>query len=241
GRSPERYEIVDISEIVWTQRLAIFSAWRACRADIGQRFYGYDFARFHVLREGADKIVLSLLAEIVQRVDSGHHWGEGGGDGGVGGVGDVLLAVDDVFVESGSKGLLYLASGAVELDDVAAIGDLSDFKPGGGQPADHGGHVGIGGAELRAEFLRRQPLMIAGGFLVLLILDEATHGRFLLIAAFQHQQHAVQWHAGRNFALIEGGASHGMDVAGKDGADGIIHRLGDQHWRFLSQQRAGDE
>jgi len=69
------------------------------------------------------------------------------------------------------------------------------------------------GPKLNAKFGRSQKLVIAGRFLVLLILNQAPQGRFLLRAALQHQHHAMQDEIGRRFSLIVLGASQRMNVA----------------------------
>src|SRR5208282_4823001 len=170
GGVPERQNIVDGGEIKWSHSVAGAFARGANVCSVPRRRRSQLFGFFGIRPDGD---LRWLLQEVVQRIHSRDDRGERGRDGRIADVGQVLLSVDEVLVNRRPESLLDLSGGTGELYDGAAVADLRDLEAAGLQPVGHSGDVGIGGAELGAEFHRGQPLLITWRFLVLLIFNEA--------------------------------------------------------------------
>ncbi len=76
-----------------------------------------------------------------------------------------------------------------------------------------------------AELFRRQPFVVAGGRLVLLIVEQLKQRGLLLRAALEYQQHAIHRQIGRRQGDVELGACQGMDISLEQNPPAIIHWL----------------
>ena len=167
------------------------------------------------------------FVEIVERLYPSNYRRERGGNLRVRGVGPVALAIHDVRVNFRVEGGLELDGGAGEFDGAAAVGDFVDLETLRLEPGDDGLNVGVGGAELLSELLRREPLVVIGGGFVLLLIEQGFESRFLSGAALQDEQHAVEREAGWGGAAVEFGARERTDVALQDDEILCVDRLRD--------------
>ena len=79
--------------------------------------------------------------------------------------------------------------------------------------------------------------MVGGGVNILLILKKPLESGFLLRAALENDQHAVQREIGVRFALIERALGQGMNIAGKCRSDTVIDGCDHQargRWRRIA-------
>ena len=103
---------------------------------------------------------------------------------------------------------------------------LVTLKPWECEPGLDGGDVLIGGAELLAKLLRREPLVIAGRAGRVQVADELLEGGLLRVAALEDQLKAVERHAvGRGSAVV-GGAGQRMHGSLEGDAGILIDGLG---------------
>jgi len=145
----------------------------------------------------------------------------------VGDVGHVHLAVDVEMVDLRLEGAADLADVAAEFDARATRVNGDVCEAARSKPVGDGCNVGIGGAKLRSELLRREPLVIIRRSLVLLLLEELREGRLLIVAALEKKRDARGGLRVGYGAAIEFGASEAMDVAAKRDAIGVVNRLRD--------------
>src|SRR5581483_2151953 len=108
----------------------------------------------------------------------------------IAGVGPVLFSTDQVFVNCSVKCLFYLRFTAGKLDDSTSVGNTIDLEAVQLEPVRNYLHVLVGGAELLAEFIGSEPLVIGGRVFVLLVVEQSAKCVLLLGAAFEDQQHA---------------------------------------------------
>jgi hypothetical protein len=76
--------------------------------------------------------------------------------------------------------------------------------------------IAIHRTELLTEFFGREPVAIARRGSVLLVLKEFLQGTFLLRAALEHEQHAIEAEIERGGAAVKFGASQWMAVSVED-------------------------
>ena len=136
-------------------------------------------------------------------------------------------ALDGVAVHAGAEGGADRAGGAAEFDEGAGGVDLDAGEAVVREPGGDGGEVAVGGAEGRAEGLGREPLVIGGGGLVLLLVDELLEGRFLLGAALEDKDDAAEGRGVGESALVELGTGEGMGIAGESGDASVVYCLED--------------
>jgi len=153
--------------------------------------------------------------------------GQSGWNRRVAGVRPVLLPVHDVVVNRSVKRFLHLAGRAGKLQHGAAL-RRSNLESVRLQPACNSLNVCIGGPELLAEFGGREPPVVAGRGLVLLIVEKFPQGGLLVRTALQHQQHALHGKRGRRRAQLKLRARQGVCVSLQDGQVRFFHRLRDQ-------------
>src|SRR5271170_791233 len=132
-----------------------------------------------------------------------------------------------MFVDRRVEGFLDLAGGAGKFEYGAAVGYGGDLESVGLQPGGDFLDVLVGGAELLAELLWREPLMVVRRGLVLLLVEQLFERGFLLRTALQDQEHAGHRETGRSGAAIVFGAGQVVRVALEDGEISLVHRLGD--------------
>lgn len=117
------------------------------------------------------------------------------------------------LVNRGVESFLHLARGTREFDYCAAVRNAGDFEAVRLQPRADGLNVLVGGTELLAELLRREPLVIIG------------RGGFLLRTALQHEQHAIHCQARGSGAAIVLRLGQVIGVAPQDGELRFVYGL----------------
>jgi len=122
---------------------------------------------------------------------------------------------------------LVKAGGAAEFDEGAGGVDLDAGEVVVCEPGGDGGEVAVGGAEGCAEGLGREPLVIGGGGLVLLLVDELLKGGLLIRAALEDENDATEGRGISESALVELGTGEGVSIAGESGEAGVVDSLKD--------------
>jgi len=139
-------------------------------------------------------------------------------------------------VNLGVEGVAQLADVARELERAFAGIDLGDAEAVIAEPGGDGGDVLIGGSELRAELIGREPLVVAGRAWRVHAGNELAERGFLIGAALQDELQAVKQHAVGRCTTVVGGVGqrvHGVRernelifIDGADDADGGCRELG---------------
>src|ERR1700757_4487702 len=138
----------------------------------------------------------------------------------------MLLSIHDVAVNRGVKSILHLAGRPGKLQNSAPFGG-PDLKPMRLQPSGDGAEVIVGRAKLPSELFRREPSVIVGRTLVLLIVEQAGERRLLPRAALQDKQHTLQGQARWSCSQIKFRAGQRMRVSLQNGELRFIDRVGD--------------
>jgi len=123
----------------------------------------------------------------VQSLDAHHDRRQRGRDLRVTHVADVRRALRIQIVYFGVKRALHLRGGATKADRQTIFGYFGDRKSVPCQPTGYGRNVGLRWPEVRANLIRRQPVMKVGRTRVVLAGDELVESRLLLRVAVQHQ------------------------------------------------------
>jgi hypothetical protein len=134
-------------------------------------------------------------------------------------------------VDRRAEGAAGLRSGAGEEDAVAAAGDAAYRESLLLEPGFGGRKVGIGDAELRAELVRRQPLMVLRRGGVLLGGEQGLQGGFLLRRTAEDERHAIQGQRRVNGAAVGCGIRCWRMRAGEREAGGAADRRRDARQR----------
>ncbi len=91
---------------------------------------------------------------------------------------------------------------AAEADRHPILCDLIDREPVAGQPVGHGCDVGLRRAEVSANLVGRQPLVVVGRVRIVLAGDEFLEGRLLRRVAAQHQDQVGHGQAGADQSAV---------------------------------------
>src|ERR1700685_251032 len=129
--------------------------------------------------ESAEAMRESMRAEVVECGDTADDGSECGGNLRIGNVGHMHLAVDEEVMNLSLESAADLADVAVEFNAGAAGIDGDVGEAARSEPVGDGRDIGIGGTKLRAELLGREPLVIVGRRLVLLLREGLLEGGFL--------------------------------------------------------------
>ena len=172
----------------------------------------------------SEYLEVRLGMEAACRRQAGDDRGQRGRNGGFGGVGQARLAVDQIAMKRGLKGLAHLARGSGKLDGEPPGMNLIDGEAVRLQPRGNGGHIRGGRPVETAKLRRREPLVkggIAGGVRGL---DEIPESRLLRRGAGQQEQHPPGGHGVFNGSLIDASLDYHVHVTVKDDARAIIDR-----------------
>ena len=158
-------------------------------------------------------------------------------------VGDVRLALDCEVVNLGVEGALDLPGRAAEADGHAVAGDLRDGKSVAGEPVGDGLDVGLGGTELLADLVGREPLVVVGRVLVVLAGYVGVEGGLLRGIATEHQDKVGHGKAVGDLALVVPGVGVRIGVTAKGGELGFVNAGADADGGrdSLSQAQSGEE
>ena len=151
--------------------------------------------------------------EVVQRLDAQHHRRQRGGNLRVAHIGNVRDAIDLQIVNFGAEGALDLRRRAAEADRQTIRSHFIHRKAVTGQPVFDGGKVGLGGTEVFAHLLGREPLMEVGRIGIVLAGDKLFEGGLLRRVAAEHQDQVAHAQIGADPAAIVLGAGGGVGVA----------------------------
>src|SRR5215471_5666833 len=147
----------------------------------------------------------------------------------------MLLPFHDILVNRRRKRVLYLCRSSRELDHATPSRYLADLKPMRLQPRDCDLNILIHRAEVLAEFVRREPLVVVRRAFVLLLIEQLPERPFLFGAALQHQQHAVQRQIGRRSSAIVLWTREGVSVSLQDQAPAFVYGFSDfRHHRVIA-------
>jgi hypothetical protein len=190
-----------------------------------------------------DSTALRFAVKVVQAGNACHYWGQRTGNLGITGVGPMRFAVDDVFVDRGVKGLLHHGGSAGEFDHGSAFAHLCYLEAVRLQPGSHGLNVGVSGAELLAELLGCEPLVVVRRRFVLLFVKQTQEGGVLFRAALQNQQHPLHGLRRWSRAPVVTRKSERMGIAAQDRKAGVIDRLRDTRLdcRLLGEHTTGEQ
>ncbi len=125
------------------------------------------------------------------------------------------------------KCVLHLANISREFDARAAGAHLDIGEAARGEPVGDSLDVGIGGTELFAELIGRQPLVIVGRAFVLLLIEQLAERGFLFVAALESERHVRRGLRIGDRTAIELRTRHRMHVALEREAIALIDRLCD--------------
>ena len=130
---------------------------------------------------------------------------------------------------------LHLRRCTRKLDHRSAFGHLPNLKAVRLQPRCDGLNILIRRAELPPELLRRKPFVVVGRSFVLLVIQQLSQRRFLLVTALQDQQHALHGQIRRSHSAIELCARQWVCIALESGQLRVVDSLDDQgpHIIFL--------
>ena len=97
--------------------------------------------------------------------------------------------------------------------------------------------------KLVPELIGCEPLMVIGGFLVLLIVEQLQQGAILLRAPLEHEKHTIHGQVWWSFSAIKRRSSQKVGVACENRAMSFVNRLDNQggHYRIASPSYAGEE
>ena len=105
-------------------------------------------------------------------MNPGDHWSQRRRNLRISIIRPMIFALHRVSVNLSVKGLAYESRGSVELNDRLARRDVVHRESLSLKPGRHRLYVGVGGAELRAELRRGEPLVVIGRRFVLLLVDQ---------------------------------------------------------------------
>jgi hypothetical protein len=197
--------IVDLGKICGAKSIERAAVVGACKL--------WNYATVSHSRERTDRTPHRFARKIVQRDDSTHHRRQRRGNLRVADVRLPLFAIHEKFVNVRMKRGPHLAYVSGEFDNVSSRRHADCREPSGRQPTCHGLNVHVGGAILRAELLRSQPLVKIGRFIAHLLGHELLQRGFLFRAPLQQKQHAVHGRGIGHCALVELRAGERVHVA----------------------------
>jgi len=137
------------------------------------------------------------------------------------------FAVDVVLVDFCAEGIADRACRAGKLDELPALRSRCDAKSVRGEPGGGGFEVGIGGAELLAELLRREPLVVAGRAACVGGLQELLQRGLAVRRTVQQKKHSSRGKGIGNRPAVIGGSRQRMHAALQRDQAGLVDRLSD--------------
>ena len=143
-----------------------------------------------------------MREEVVEGLDADDYRREGSGNLRVGHVADVSNAFDNEVVNLGVKGGLDLGGRAAETDRHAIFCDFVYGESVSGEPICDGGDVGLRGAEVGANLVGREPLVVVGRVGVVLAGHETLKGRLLSGVAAENEDQVGHGKGGTDGAAI---------------------------------------
>ena len=184
-------------------------------------------AGFAVFGDQATEVVERMGEEIVEGFDADDDRRQRGGNLRVAHVGDVRDAIDDEIVNLGVEGALHLGRVAAEADGHAVFGDFTNGETVAGKPIRNGGDVDLGRAEVGADLIGSEPLVVVGRVGVVLAGDKLLKRRLLSGIATEDQDQVGHGEAGTDQAAIVARVRDREGVALEGGQAGVVNALDD--------------
>src|SRR5579871_4151537 len=126
--------------------------------------------------------------EVMQTHKTLNYGGERGWNFGIALIGPVVLAIHEILMHLRVKCLFEEPCCPRELDEQAAFRHIVNPEAVGLQPPRQGARVLSRRTELLSELLRRQPAMVAGRSMVLLVFEQPVERLLLLGGPLKQQQ-----------------------------------------------------